>query len=603
VLNVARRLHSEERGVALIVVMAMLVVLGVIATAVLTNSLQIKQATASERASKQAYASAVNGLQSAMFWLNASKPADTACPPLPGQTTPQTPASTSGLCGPYESDNLSGVAGLTTQPSVNQRYTYWITPILSSSNDTCTGASPVVLNIRSGITVRDRCITAVGQSLNGTKVTFTKRVQARVSAGNALFPVPGIFGASCLSVGVSVHSGDTGCNAGQGASNSDYYGTIGSNGPVDAQMKNWNYDPSTNSVAPAALFLGYTSPTSATIPTYSIKLQGAPVGTPPPTGCVNAQTFCNGSQPPLPYNTSATGPYQNPVHLFGRWSQPFRMGSLFAQPPPMVLGGHSLPAGCTTTDVSVCNNNPLITTTQMTPPSCATIDAAKRTLSIPTGCVVRIPDGTYDFCDITLTRSSAILPANATATGEVRIFLDNKNRTVNGSAACASSTTGKLTLSASGSNIPRWMTNNTATNLSAPDCLTAYSGDPWTALAGQLFVYGAGDPADAVNNYPANVGAALNIPGVIFNGSIVATNSTVNLIASNTCVNGAVAAGAVNIDNNAGFKWDPAVDQGFPPQNSFTFYRTAFSTCATAGFRLTDTSSAPSYPTYPSDGC
>jgi hypothetical protein len=59
----------------------------------------------------------------------------------------------------------------------------------------------------------------------------------------------------------------------------------------------------------------------------------------------------------------------------------------------------------------------------------------------------------------------------------------------------------------------------------------------------------------------------------------------------------------VNIDNNAGFKWDQAVDQGFPPQNSFTFYRTAFSTCATAGFRLTDTSSAPSYPTYPADGC
>jgi hypothetical protein len=269
----------------------------------------------------------------------------------------------------------------------------------------------------------------------------------------------------------------------------------------------------------------------------------------------------------------------------------------------MVLAGHSLPVGCTTTDVSACNNNSLITSTSSTPAGCATIDS-NRALTVPSGCVLRIPDGTYDFCAITLTRSSAVLPADATVNGEVRIFLDNKNRTVSGTAACATTpTTGKLSLDANGSNIPRWMTNNTATNLSAPDCLTAFTGDPWTALAGQLYVYGGGDPADAATNYPATVNSAVDLPGVIFNGAIIATNSTVNLIASNTCVHGAIAAGAVNIDNNAGFRWDPTVDQAHLSQNSFTFFRTAFSTCATAGFRLASTSSAPSYPTYPSDGC
>jgi hypothetical protein len=87
------------------------------------------------------------------------------------------------------------------------------------------------------------------------------------------------------------------------------------------------------------------------------------------------------------------------------------------------------------------------------------------------------------------------------------------------------------------------------------------------------------------------------------NRAIIATNSTVNLTASNTCINGSVAAGAVNIANNAGFKWDPNVDRAFLSQNSNTFYRTAFSTCGTAGLRYADTTSAPTYPTYPSDGC
>jgi Tfp pilus assembly protein PilX len=595
-------LHSDERGFAMAIVMGVLMVLSVIAATVFAGSLQIKQDTANERAGKQAYAGSLNGLRSAMYWLNASPPADAACPPLPGLATAQAPNATSGLCGPYESDDISGVTGATTQPLVNQRFTYWITPLLNSSTDTCTGKPPVLLGSRPGVTVRDRCITAVGQSLAGTAVTSTMRVQARVSATNALFPVPGIFGASCLSVGVSANPGDTGCDHGQGASNSDYYGTIGSNGTIDAQMKNWNSDPSTNSVTPAALYLGEPSPGSDTVATYSIKVQGVPAGTPTPTGCGNGLTFCNASLPPLPYNTSASGPYQNPVHEFGRWFQPFRMGTLFAQPPPMVLAGHTLPMGCATTDVSVCNNNSLITSASGTPTGCATLDSS-RVLTLASSCILRIPDGTYDFCDMTLNRSAAVLPADGTASGEVRIFIDNKGRTVGGSAACASTTSGSLVFSGNGNNIPRWMTNNTSTNVTPAGCLSAFMGDPWTSLAGQLYVYGAGDPSDATTNYPANVGSSLDIPGVIFNGVVIATNSTVNLTATNACVNGAIAGGAVNISPNVGFKWDPTVDRAHLSQAGNTFYRTAFSTCTAKGFRFASTASAPAYPTYPSDGC
>jgi hypothetical protein len=218
-----------------------------------------------------------------------------------------------------------------------------------------------------------------------------------------------------------------------------------------------------------------------------------------------------------------------------------------------------------------------------------------------------VPNGTYDFCDVSLGRDTALLPADTSANAEVRIFLDNKNRAVAhpapdpSTSACASSTQGTITWPSS-SHLPRWFTNN-STAVTAPDCLTAFDGDPWTALGGQLYVYGAGDPADASTNYPVNFNSALDIIGVNFNGAIFAANSTVNLTDSNTCVHGAIVAGAINIANNAGFRWDPRVGEMFNSQAANTFYRTAFSTCTARGFAFSDTTSSPTYPTYPSDGC
>jgi Tfp pilus assembly protein PilX len=610
-----RRLRSDERGIAMIVVMVMMLILGTLAAAVFTNSLDIKKATATERAGKQSYAAALNGLRSAMYWLNASAPNDNTCPPLPGQTVQLAPSGTNGLCGPYESDNVSGVTGLATQPLVKQRFTYWITPVMGSGADTCTGHPPAVTNSGTGTVVRDRCITAIGQSLNGSSVTATRRVQSRVSATNAQFPVPGIFGAACLSIGVNVHAGDTtaGCeHQGSGVSNSDYYGTIGSNGRVDANMKSWQFDPedSAHANAPAELYLGYSDPTSSTIPQYQVKLQDNPVGTPNPTGCAGSGlNYCNGSLPPLPYNTSATGPYQNPVHLFGGWYQPFRMGDFFAHPEvfaKFVIPGHSLPTGCAATDVSICNNNSLITTASSTPTGCATVDSS-RSLSVPQSCVLRLQNGTYDFCDITVGKSAALLPVDTSANAEIRIFLDNKLRSVpdpsnptTSNPACASSTQGNLNWPAN--TYPRWMTNN-GTQVSAADCInSAFNGDTWTALAGQLYVYGAGDPA-ALNNYPVNANDAVDFPGLNFNGSIIATNSTVNLTDSSTCINGGITGGQVNIANNAGFKWDANIAKAHLSDTAKTFFRTAFSTCTARGFQFTSTATAPAYPTYPSDGC
>ena len=604
--NPLRRLHAEERGIALIVAMAMLLILGIIAAAVFTNALQIKNATATERSSKQAYAAAVNGLRSAMYWLNAYAPSDTSCPPLPGQTVAQAASGTSGLCGPYESDNMSGLSGVTTQPLVGQRFTYWISPVMTSGTDTCTGTPPRVTSGASGVTVRDRCITAVGQALVGTQIKSTRRIQARVSATNAAFPVPGIFGAACLSAGVTFNAGTTDCSTqGSGVSGSDYYGTVGSNGPVNMNIKTWSYDPAVNPDAGASLYLGALSPSDPTTPSYTIKLQSNPVGTPDPTGCGNGQTFCTGSQPPLPYNTSATGPYQNPVHEFGRWYQPYRMGNYFArldQFAPMKLPGHSLPVGCASYDVSVCNNNSLITSASGTPAGCGTL-ASNRALTLANNCILRIPNGTYDLCDISFGQDSSILPTDTTANAEVRIFLDSPTRTTAASPCAASGpnkTKGDISWPNSG-HPARWMTTGPASVPSPQNCPTAFP-DAWTALAGQLFVYGAGDPTDANTNYPVNT-SPLEIPGMMFDGSIMAMNTMLNVTTSNTCINGGIAAGKINLNNNVGFKWDPNVGKSELSNTSTTFYRTAYSTCTSAGFRFTTTTTAPTYPANPSTGC
>jgi hypothetical protein len=97
----------------------------------------------------------------------------------------------------------------------------------------------------------------------------------------------------------------------------------------------------------------------------------------------------------------------------------------------------------------------------------------------------------------------------------------------------------------------------------------------------------------------------LQIPGMMFDGSIMATNTTLNVTTSNTCINGGIAAGRINLNNNVGFKWDPNVGKSELSNTSTTFYRTAFSTCTAAGFRFANTNTVPppAYPADPSTGC
>jgi Tfp pilus assembly protein PilX len=594
---------ADERGVVIVVVMAVMLFLGLISAAVLASAVANKNASATDRSGKQAYGVALAGLRTGIYWLNTSTPDDGQCPPYPGTSTQISP-NAANVCGPYESDNASAL-GTTTQPIVNGRFTYWITPVLdtsatSTNNDICTGAPPRVATSRH-IDLVDRCITALGEAYaNGTtRVIARRRIQARLSSGQFLFPIPGVWGTSCVTINYNNAPTGGGCDSHPlGATSAAYLGSIGSNGPIIASMGAWYDDPAGPAVSPcfgncpANLYLGWRSPTDPTLPQYSIKLGGSAPGIiPGPTGCTGgALTYCNASTPPLPW------PNNVPIQ-FGRYFTPPRShDALFANPPPPHFPAAAPGCTGTGTDIATCNNNPLLAAAIAAAPCTGTaIDAATRSLTVGTGCTLRVPNGSYDFCNITLGESSKVLPANADpTTAEVRFFVDNNIKQRATISGCTGSSNGNFTVGGASSTAATWMTN-AAPNPSggASNCPSQFAGDPWSPRAGELFAFGAGDPDDPTTNYPPNIGRSIDLPsGMIFNGLIEAPNNTLNVTGSGACIKGGLAAGAVNIAGNAGFLWD-AVSDDVVPKTVPTFYRIAWANCGVSNFNAS----------FPMDGC
>jgi Tfp pilus assembly protein PilX len=636
-LSRARERLQREEGVVLVIVMAMLVVLGLFGAAVLASAVSSKDQTQQDRWNKQAYGAALAGLRAAIYNVNTSVPDDNACPPYPGLTTAPTPNS-QNICGPYENDNASAVSGASTQPVVNGRYAYWITPVLDSSvdvsgaptstnNDICTGAPPRIPAGRK-LTVQDRCITVVGQATSvadSTRIVATRRIQARVSASQILFPIPGVWGTTCVTIGASVNTNDTGCEQPPTAlSNSIYTGAIGSDGSnppcggcdgINLSLAGWNNDPAAGTTTPANMYIGCKDPACSGTATYDMKIKSnfsATATSPAPTGCTGqtpngAVHYCTASTPQLPWSSSGNVPL-----FFGRYFPLPRVGQFFSE-PPVIHFGMPAPsgAGCSgTTDVATCNDNSRITTA-VTASGCGagtSYTPATRTLIVGSGCTtLRIPDGTYDFCSLTLSKGSVVQPANQTGTAgsgtaEIRVMIDSQNRP-GSPAPCPSGTDGKVNFDSSGTS-PVWMSRN-APN-SATSCNT-WNLDPWTALAGQIYVYGAGDPDDPNTNFPVKINHAVAFPGnFIYHGTMEAPNSTFNVTGSNACVNGGLAAGALNITSNMSFTWDPTVDTLYGDLVR-TFYRTAWITCnsKTDGWVRSDPSnlSLPLYPSDPMGGC
>jgi len=611
--NILRRVRHEEHGVALIVVLGAIIVISLFVAVALAAAVRSNTQTYQERTGKQAFGAALAGLRTGVYRLNTSSVATDKCPTYTVAGSP-TNNPTNGLCGPYSSTDTGIV-----QASPQSRFTYWITPDYSTPGitDTCTGLPPFVTSMSP---VQDRCVTAVGQAVDGAgNVTATRRVQARLVSGGSFFPVPGIWGTDCVQVG-------------KGGSGANILGSIGSDGragggscpywtftaDIDLNVASWgdtaettldtigNPDPKQQRHVGANVYYGRSGASNA-LPTAQIIFQATarvtsttsfPYSTQPgtcpiPTGSQN--------KPPTLVSAMFTANCGAPV--LGKTQDLKRqivldpVTPLFqAAPPPVrgaaVYGGSgnvntAAPTGtCRTAptrtsapcDTSRKNDNSVPGAITLTNCQSGTYDPTLRVLDLKSqgsgDCVATLKNGLYNFCSIKFAKNTSIRAADTSANGEVYVFVDKASRNVlpsatggaDGGPACSSSTDGNMTAPSGAGSGTSFMANAT------------------TSLAGQLYFYGDGETFNATTSSwvgsPSPVSHKVVVPnGWQFKGLVYAPNSLIDLN-PNTILQGGIDARAVQVENGATYAWDVGVTAASDGQQ--TFYRDAFEQCSKA---------------------
>ena len=165
---------SQQRGVALPVATAMLLVISLFVTAFFSLALRTSDTANDDRSAKRALAAAEAGLQAATYRLNQIRPAIASGACLTGAAA----SPVGGECPGYEESLGNGAS-----------YRYYVTPALGA-----TGACISLPSVAPATT--DRCITSTG-TVNG----ITRRVQARVgttTGGIAVFAQGGLLGESLV---------------------------------------------------------------------------------------------------------------------------------------------------------------------------------------------------------------------------------------------------------------------------------------------------------------------------------------------------------------------------------------------------------------------
>jgi hypothetical protein len=614
--NVRRHVQQDERGVALIVVLGAIMVIGIFVAVALAAAAHSNDTTYQERTGKQAFAASLSGLRTGVYRLNTSGVDTNQCPSYTvGGSSTTTP--TNGLCGPYSSTDTGIV-----QASPQSRFTYWITPDLSTPGitDTCAGLPPFVA---SKAPIQNRCITAVGQALDDAgNVTATRRVQTRMVSGGSFFPIPGIWGSDCVQVG-------------KGGSGATILGAIGSNGrapsapsqscpywsftaDIDLNVDTWgdtadttldtisNPDPKQQRHVGADVYYGRSAASNA-LPTAQIIFNATARVTSttafPYTTQAGACPIPSGSQNKPPTLVSAMFTANCAAPVFGK-TQDLRhrivldpVTPMFQAAPPPVGGAASYggngnlftaaPTGTCLTpptltsapcDTSRKNDNNVPGAITLANCSPGTYDSTKRVLDLKVldqklgNCVATLKNGVYNFCSIKFASDTSIRAADTSANGEVRIFVDKASRTrlpstvggTDGGPACDSSTDGNITTPTGAGSGTSFMANAT------------------TSLAGQLYFYGDGETFDTNTASwiarPSPVSHKVVVPnGWKFKGLVYAPNSWVDLN-PNTILQGGINARAVQIENGAMYAWDVGVTAATGgPQ---TFYRAAFMQCS-----------------------
>lgn len=165
----------DESGMAMIIALSVLLIVGALAGTAVTISVQTNTSARSDANRKEALEAAEAGLQIANYRLDMLAPANSQC-----VTTAVALPDNSGYC-----------QGPTTTLGNGASYSYVTSPVLA------TGARCVGLPLANVQPISQRCVTAVGTS-NGV----AQRAQTRVAAFGAtpLFGVNGIIGLKSVSI-------------------------------------------------------------------------------------------------------------------------------------------------------------------------------------------------------------------------------------------------------------------------------------------------------------------------------------------------------------------------------------------------------------------
>jgi Tfp pilus assembly protein PilX len=189
-MRLLARIRSDESGVALVVAMGSLLVVGLLAFALADGASSVSRSTFDDGARSRALATAQAGVNIANHRLGKAdpRPLDTQC----FTTAPVNP--TGGVC-PW-----------TTPESLGNRatVTYRISPILSAGTDTC-ATQPTSIPY----SWKQRCITAEATVDGETRIVQRRIVQ---NFGGTPFPFLGALGLSGISINQSRLQGTVGSN-------------------------------------------------------------------------------------------------------------------------------------------------------------------------------------------------------------------------------------------------------------------------------------------------------------------------------------------------------------------------------------------------------
>lgn len=493
----ARGPARREDGIALVVAMGMLLVIGIIATGVTALAVQVKTQTSKDRDAARALSAAESGLRLGAYYLNQSLPiADTACPGA-SDPTAQTTASGSPLSCP------SSTAPYTIANPDGTVTKFFISGGATTAPLKCAGAAQPDISARPGLSYHQRCITATG-----TSGTVTRRVQARVLASSSIFPIPGMVGIDHITFGTGSPSG-TGLTASQCNVNLN---TVLSGGSLTGTML-------------VEGSLG-TNGTSRTV----LDCWG---------GSVTDLVGTNSSRLYMGQGAPATsGGLPNPQIFGARPGAVVQMSTPLAIPPIDTI----FQAGEGGADAATAAGNDNATGMSMLGCANGTYGSVNRTLNLSSTCVISLQGSSdinhpkiYDFCQITYPANGGTIQLPILGLGGyVRLLIDSPSRAKSG---CPDGT-GGLDMKNGGTILA----NATA------------------SIGAQIFIYGVTNsqgatvaPGVGLNNISWQNSGNLKTLLVAPRAKITFQNNAV--------ITGGVAAWAVETQNNLVYIWDQNVDK------------------------------------------